>query len=227
MLRKKLLLKQLNKMSIIHPATILIAGGTGSGKTVLTKAILRHHDSVFECMPANPRVIWCYGIDQENLKESIPNTKMLYHEGIIDQDMLARSKPDIVIIDDMMNEKSNDNFVHNLFTKISHHMKISVIFITQNMYEKGQCKMKRNAHYLIMMRNPSDKSQITTLGRQLFPRKKSLLDHFYESYDDATSKKFGYLFIDVSPHGDEKQKLKTNIIPDSRGCLRVIVYLAK
>lgn len=169
-------------MSIIHPATIIIAGGTGSGKTVLTKSLLGHSDSVFVDLTKNPKVLWCYGIDQKNLRDSIPGIRIGYHEGMIDQDTLDSSKPDIIVIDDMMNEKSNDTFVHNLFTKISHHNRVTVIYITQNMYEKGQCKMKRNAHYLFMMRNPSDKSQITTLGRQLYPRKKGLLEHFYEAF---------------------------------------------
>ena len=178
-------------------------------------------------MPDLPKVVWCHGMSQESHAVPISNARVIYNDGLLDEQTVKTSRPDIIVIDDLMTEKSNDPFMHNLFTKVSHHLKVTIIYITQNMYEKGQCKMKRNAHYLIMMRNPSDKSQITTLGRQLFPRKRGHLEHFYEAYDDATRKKYGYLVIDVSPEGSEIEKLKTNIIPDSKGKLSVIVYLPR
>ena len=211
-------------MSLIHPATVIVSGGTGSGKTVLTRKLLQHHVTTFINMPHNPKVLWCYGIQQPIFKDAIVNINIRYHEGMIDEPVLVSIKPDVLVVDDMMCEKSKDAFMHNLFTKMSHHMGITVIFITQNLYEKGQCNMKRNAHYLFVMRNLSDKTQITTLGRQLFPRRKSMLDHFYDSYDDATKERYGYLLIDVSPHSDERFKLKTNIFPEDG---HVVVYTPK
>lgn len=211
-------------MSIIHPATILISGGTGSGKTWLTRKMLHFHRYVIDGLPENPRVIWCYGVGQSVHKQTIPNVSVTYNDGLIDEDNLTSQKPDILVVDDMMSEKANDQHTHNLFTKLSHHLGITVFYLTQNLYERGQTGMKRNAHYLIMMRNPSDKSQTTTLGRQLFPRHKSQLEHFYESYDDATRQKFGYLLIDVSPNSDDRYKLKTNIFPTDKG---VIVYVSR
>ena len=157
----------------------------------------------------------------------MPKTSVTYNEGLANTELLAELNPDIVVVDDLMNEKSNDPFMHNLFTRISHHNNVTVIYITQNMFERGQCTLRRNAHYLVLTRNPSDKSQLTILGRQLFPRKRAMLDHFYESYDDATSTPYGYLVIDVSPSCNEKQKLKTNILPDRGGNVRVVVYQPK
>lgn len=214
-------------MSIVHPATVIVCGGTGSGKTIITRSILEHHDSVLIGAPRVPKVVWCYGIEQPVFRKPVRNVRLLYNEGLIDEEFVRSARPDIVVVDDMMTEKSDDRFMHNLFVKISHHLNVTVVFITQNLYAKGQVNLKRNAHYLLMMRNPSDKSQIATLGRQLFPRRKALLDHFYESYDDATKDKFGYLLIDVSPSSDERQKLKTNILPDRSGRLAVTVYQPK
>lgn len=211
-------------MSIQHPATCLISGGTGSGKSVFTRSVIENHTKTFKSLPSLPRVVWCYGIFQDSFKNPIKNTKSLFHEGMIDEEYIKRQKPDILVIDDMMTEKSNDQFVHNLFTKVSHHMNISVIFITQNLYEKGQCLMKRNAHYLVIMRNPSDKSQIITLSRQLYPGNSRF---FLEAYNDATSKRFGYLFIDVSPHSEEETRLQTNILPNIRGIVQPVVYVEK
>lgn len=197
-------------MSVCHPATIIVCGGTGSGKSVFTRALLENHQLTFLGLPKQPKILWCYGIYQDIFKKGLKSASSLFHDGLVNETELDHLEPDILVIDDMMTEKANDTFVHNLFTKISHHKKITVIFITQNMYEKGQCKMKRNAHYLVMMRSPSDKSQILTLARQLYPGKAKF---FTEAYNDATSKRFGYLFIDVSPTSEERTRLQTNIIP--------------
>ena len=209
-------------MTFIHPATIIVTGGTGSGKTVFTRSLIEHSSIVIEGIGRTPKVLWCYGIKQDF--KPIANSRTVFHEGLVDEDDLKRMRPDILVVDDLMTEKSNDPFMHNLFVKVSHHMRITVIYITQNLYEKGQCKLKRNAHYLVLMRNPSDKGLLSTLASQLYPRNKRLQEHFYESYDDATSDRYGYLLIDVSPESDEKQKLKTNVFPSSDDSLRVIVY---
>lgn len=214
-------------MSIKHPATVLISGGTGSGKTHLTREIIRHYRHTFTNLQAPPTVLWCYGVYQPIFHIPIPGVSVHYKDDLIEMEDINRVKPAILVVDDLMIEKGNDCLMQNLFTKLSHHKNISVIFITQNIFAKGHCNLKRNAHYLIMMRNPSDKSQISWLGRQLYPRSKQQLEHFYESYDDATKEKYGYLFIDVSPDSIEEQKLKTNILPDSGGRLRVTVYVRK
>lgn len=44
---------------------MLISGGRGSGKTVLTKSILSYKDSVIDKYPE--RVVWCYGKHQPDL----------------------------------------------------------------------------------------------------------------------------------------------------------------
>lgn len=210
-------------MSILHPATVIISGGTGSGKTEFTKQLIRNHRNVFIELPRKPKVLWCYGVIQNFDPSDFGEVYIKFIDGMITENLLVNSKPDILVIDDMMNEKSNDKFLHNLFTKFSHHYKVTVIYITQNLYESGQCKMKRNSHYLVMMRNPSDKSQITTLGRQLFTRNVKGLNYFFESYDDATKERYGYLFIDVSPTSEPDFMLKTNIVPGDK----VIVYQQK
>lgn len=214
-------------MSIIHPATVIVSGGTGSGKTHLTRQLIRHSRHTFSNLREKPNVIWCYGVYQDIFSQPLTNASIRYKDNLPELNEIEQYNPNVIVVDDLMTEKGNDVMMQNLFTKLSHHKNVTVIFITQNIFAKGHCNLKRNAHYLIMMRNPSDKSQISLLGRQLYPRSKQHLQHFYESYDDATKKKYGYLFIDVSPDSDEVQKLKTNILPDSSGVVRASVYVLK
>ena len=46
--------------------------------------------------------------------------------------------------------------------------------------------------------------------------------YFVESFEKATSIKYGYLLIDFSPHTDKKYQLRTRIFPDEAP---TIVYL--
>lgn len=207
-----------------HPSTLMIVGGTSSGKTVLTKQIIRNHTSVFSGMPNKPSVLWLCGVLVH--KERIPNVKSVtYHEGMISQEELEKAKPDIVVVDDLCNELSDDKMLQNMFTKFSHHLRFTIIYITQSMFLKGQCILTRNTHYIILMRNPGDKRQIDILAGQLYPRRKRLLEHFHESYDDATSNMYGYLVVDISPTSCDRQKLLTDILPDEKGVVKPSVYV--
>ncbi|GFY22696.1 uncharacterized protein TNCV_2179571 [Trichonephila clavipes] len=58
--------------------------------------------------------------------------------------------------------------------------------------------------------NRRDQSQITHLGRQLYPRK---VKFFQECYADATSKPYGYLLIDLKPETDESLRVRTGMFP--------------
>lgn len=68
-----------------------------------------------------------------------------------------------------------------------------------------------NAHYLVLCKNRRDLSQITHLGKQLFPRHAR---YFQEVYDDATKKPFSYLFIDLRSDTPEELRLRTQILPN-------------
>ncbi|GFU55116.1 uncharacterized protein TNCV_426211 [Trichonephila clavipes] len=61
-----------------------------------------------------------------------------------------------------------------------------------------------------IQKNRRDQSQITHLGRQLYPRK---VKFFQECYADATSKPYGYLLIDLKPETDESLRVRTGMFP--------------
>jgi len=117
----------------------------------------------------------------------------------------------LLTIDDLMYETNND--ITKLVTRGSHHTNTSVIFITQNMFSAGKetRTITLNAQYLVLFKNVRDKSQIAHLSRQMYPSKSK---HMIESYTDATSEPYSYLFVDLKPNTDDKQRLKACIFPD-------------
>jgi hypothetical protein len=213
-------------MSFIHPFTCLVAGSTGSGKTILVRDVLSHHDKTITGLPhGRLRVLWCFGIDQKVYHETLANVDVTYHEGLISESDLKQNEYDVIVVDDLMTEKANDTGLCSLFTRGSHHLGISIIFIVQNLFARGSVMrtISLNSQIIILLRNPRDKSQVATFGRQVFPGQSK---YFLESYEDATKECFGYLVIDLSPHCEDKLRLKSNIIP-RKGIFSPVVYLPR
>ena len=195
-----------------HPFTTMIAGPTSSGKTVLTRKLIESFRSITTINLPQISVIWCYGQWQNGYTKPIEGAKVDYFEGLCDEDYLVKHKPHLIVVDDLMSEVAGDKRMADLFTKVSHHENISVIFIVQNIFY--QAKFMRtisiNTHYFFLLKNPRDRSQIMTFGRQLYPNDSKF---FIEAYDDATSEPYSYLLVDVSPRTPDKLRLRSKITP--------------
>lgn len=188
---------------LVHPSTCLISGPTGSGKTVFVKKLIEQN--MFS--PRPKRVIYCYGAYQSLFKD-IKNVE--FEDGI--PSYLNNVTDTLIIIDDLMSEVCNSTGLSKLFTKGSHHRKLSVIFIVQNLFQQGR-EMRTihlNSHYLALFKNPRDKSQVMHLAKQMFPGKTKA---FQEIFQDATNPTYGYLFVDLRPETEERLRLRTGIFP--------------
>jgi len=121
------------------------------------------------------------------------------------------SQPMLLVIDDLMSE--TNQLVSDIFTKISHHRNISVVYMTQNVFDinKYARTISLNAHYLVLFKNPRDANQFAVLSRQMYPVSCRFA---VEAYRDATSTPFRYLLVDLRPDlEDERCRLRTNIFP--------------
>ena len=198
-----------------HPFTCLISGPTGCGKTNFTLRLIKYSKTVIE--PAPDKILWCYGVYQDAFK-SINNVE--FHEGIPNLSLFDGSQRTLLILDDLMHE--TDDRVTKIFTKISHHNNVSVLYLTQNLFYGG--KQNRtiglNAHYLVLFKNPRDATQISCLARQMYPGKSKFM---VEAFKDATSEPYSYLLIDLKADTEEKFRLRAQIFPDETN----FVYVAK
>ena len=104
----------------------------------------------------------------------------------------------------------------NLFTRGSHHHKLSVIYIVQNLFHqgKGSCNISLNNHYLVLFNNPRDKLQILTLAKQMYAGQ---TDFFLNQYEEAVKRPFGYLLIDLKTATQDNCRLVTNVLPSEEG----------
>jgi len=122
--------------------------------------------------------------------------------------MFDGREPSLIVVDDHMSD--TNQVVADIFTKISHHRKISILHLTQNLFDKNKyaVTISLNAHYMVLLKNSRDAGQFATFARQMYP---DCWKFAIEAYNDATSAPYGYLLIDLKPGQDERCRLRTNV----------------
>ena len=192
-------------MEFKHPFTCLVSGPTGCGKTVFTTKLIEHASKMID--PPPERILWCYGIYQ-NFFNGIRNVE--FHEGVPDLETFDGTKTTLLILDDLMHE--TDDRVSQIFTKVSHHRNVSVLYLTQNLFygSKQNRTISLNAHYIVLFKNARDVTQISHLAGQMYPGNSK---YMIESFRDATASPYSYLLIDLKPNTEDKLRLRTQIFP--------------
>lgn len=199
----------------------MVAGPTKAGKTVWVRKLVLNSQRMIT--PAPEVIYWCYS-EWQPIYNDLQGTPFPVHfcQGLPDLEELKSTpnKPKLLILDDLMQEMKGDKRLTQLFTKGSHHWNVSVLHIVQNLFFEGIRTSRVNAQYLILMKNPSDQLQASTLAKQLYPGK---TQYFMEAYKDACKESYGYLFVDLCQDTQDNMRLKTRIFS---GELQ-IAYVAK
>ena len=114
-----------------HLFTCIVSGPTGGGKSVFSLKLIRHAEQVIT--PPPERIIYCYG-EYQKVFDNYFNVE--FHDGLPDlYDFDGKSRT-LLVLDDLMT--STDGRVVDLFTKISHHRSLSVVYLTQNTFLQKQ-----------------------------------------------------------------------------------------
>ena len=189
------------------PFTTLIASPSGSGKTSFVVKLIKNARAMI--FPHVEKIIYCYCYYQP-LYEEIKHL-VSFHEGLPDISKFDGTVPTLTCIDDLMNDVNV--VIESLFTKGSHHLNISVIHLTQNLFQgkKENRTILLIANYIILFKNVRDQTQFSVLARQMFPNNTK---YAIEAYKDATRVPYGYLVIDLKPETDDNLRLRTQILPN-------------
>lgn len=200
------------EITLKHPFSMLVAGGRKAGKTEFTKALIRHSTQMIE--PTPQRIIWCYTKHQQDLYEELKeiNPQIEYIEGIPTnmEQMFNRLENNMIVLDDMMDEATEDKRVSQLFTR-GRHDNLSVVFLTQNLFHKKQRCISLNSDYMVIFKNARDQSQIQHLAKQFIPTNTKFL---MDAYKDATQKPYKYIFLDLTPSANDKYRIRANVLPN-------------
>ena len=206
----------------IHPSRWIIYGPSSSGKSTFVKKFLNKLDIFFE--KVFDKIIYCS--DFENFSDfPVKIKEKLKFANDINEELLESfdfKQNNMLIIDDQMRKAINNELMSDLFTKLSHHLNITVIFITQNLYPKSKFMrdITLNCNYIILMRNPNEKLQIKILSNRIesFNKSRKLI----EAYKSATTKPYSYLLIDLCQKTPDCLKYRSEIFNENN---TQIIYL--
>ena len=88
-------------MKFSHPFSAIIAGSSGTGKTVLTRSFLEDYKMTTTITKPVLKVWWCHGQAQDLHQERLPGVDIVYYDEFL-SDFDCEDKPDIVVYDDLM-----------------------------------------------------------------------------------------------------------------------------
>jgi nucleoside-triphosphatase THEP1 len=205
-------------MELQNNACFQIVGPSGSGKTHFVCKLLQNH-KLFKNRFKN--IYWHQGCNSEEglTKSELRKLKRIKFIKGFDKNWSKRLKSgDVIIVDDLYQEANKESEFNNLFTKISRHDSVTVIFMTQNLFHQGGKHRTRNLNvqYLVLFKNPRDATVVDFVSRQAYPNNRLFL---IEAFQDATKNAHGYIFIDFTQACPDDLRVRTDIFEN-----KVTVY---
>uniref|UniRef100_A0A914KX81 AAA+ ATPase domain-containing protein n=1 Tax=Meloidogyne incognita TaxID=6306 RepID=A0A914KX81_MELIC len=187
---------------------MIISGPSSSGKSTILLKFISEASDIIEPKPKS--ILYCFG-EMNNIVPLLQKSGVDVFAGVPPEDLIKKyPKPLLLILDDLI-LSIDEKYLSELFTKKSHHQNFSVIFVTQNLFDKKIKVARQNSQYLVLMRSPNSMLSIRNIGVQLFPKQ---LDYFLDSYRQATKQPFGYLLVDMHASSDPTLRLRTNIFKE-------------
>ena len=204
-----------------HPYTMVVCGPTQSGKTGFVLKLIDNSSTVIQ--PAPVKIVYCFSEYQHETFDPY-RKRVQFRKGLPPTENFDGLVPTLLILDDLMAEA--DQSVVDLFTKVSHHRNLSVVFIVQNLFQRSPHArtISLNSHYMVLYKNPRDIGQFSILARQMYGKRASFA---IDAYRQATDKPHTYLLVDLRPETDENYRLRTNVFPGEQCCVYVDERLYK
>lgn len=211
-----------NPVSLPAGARIVIFGASGTGKTQLTAQILKHHDWCFSSPVKDVYYFYAhYQRVYQDLERELDN--ITFFNCLPTEDILETiSDPcthSVIVVDDFGKEAAKSDLVESLFVRGCHHMNITLILLTQQLFYPGTQRRTQsvNTTHYILMRNPAGADQVAILAKQRFPGKSK---EFMSTYNKVISVPFAYLILDSDAKSDAKLMIRTGLFPEDD----IIVY---
>jgi len=118
-----------------HPFTAVVAGSTGCGKSAWVLRLIDNARKMIDPPPS--RIHCCYG-EYQPIFNKYPQVQ--FHEGLplpeLSSEAFDSREPTLMIVDDLMSE--TNQLVADIFTKLLHHRNISILYLSQNVFDKNK-----------------------------------------------------------------------------------------
>ena len=167
----------------------IIYGQTGAGKTHFILEVIRQ--KLVYPFPKN--IYYMYKVRQ-SFMDKLKNITFI--EGL-NFDAIDTSSSSLLVVDDLI--LSTNKNVAEMFILGSHHKKISIFFLTQNLFPNCSLfrLMSANSHYFVIFQNQRNFRQVMTLARQIFVGKD--VQRITQAYKRAATTDRGFIILSFSP----------------------------
>ena len=182
----------------------IVFGQTGVGKTHFILEVIRQ-----KLIEPFPNVIYyMYNIEQDFMKtwNESEDQEICFIKGLdFEKVISSKENPAMVIIDDLVlstNKSAAETFIYG-----SHHMSISLFFLTQNLFYNCEFfrTMSKNSHYLMIFKNQRNFSQVMTIARQA-----GLTKRVKNAYKRACRLERGFIVLSYAPELPEEITVVTD-----------------
>jgi len=179
-------------LKLKHPFTLIVSGPSSCGKSTFV-ILCWSAGSNFDTLRLK---ILC-GVSENNVPNHLKSETFV--KGISDYEN-HENIPTFILL------------VIQLFTKRSHHLNISLVLITQNLFHQDSSSryIYLNSNYIVVFKNPRDRTQIVHLARQFYPEN---ISSFHKTYLEVCKEPHTYLFLDLTQSIDDLLRFRTKIIP--------------
>jgi hypothetical protein len=195
--------KTIDDIKWSHPSSIILSGPSCSGKTTILGHIIEDSKSLYEPPPGK---IILYYREEQSVYKTWNDDDLIseMNEGFPEREDFMTKIVDrkneggtLVIFDDLGLEIENNlDFMNELFTVTGHHYCVSIILVLHNLFSRSLRTLSLNCNRFILTKSLRDRSQVRCLASQSFPGK---VPYIMAAYEDAISKKYGFLVLDFSP----------------------------
>ena len=162
----------------------------------------------------------------EEVRSYFPHLEIvggLPKSNVINDDLL----PKLLIMDDLMSEIFRDPQMADLFTRLSRHNSVSLVFTTQNYFDSGHSKtIVRQCNVQIIFENPMDKVLTRSIGNTIVPKQPDFLNNCFDSLRHFfPQEKFPYILIDGNSNKNMNGIMfRSRIFPDQANDIKPICF---
>ena len=192
-------------LRVDNSVSFLISGPLGIGKSHWIFCLIEHRNEIFT--EKIEKIFYFYDPYQKKFDQFVDSIKFI--QGLPSLEILKDASQSLVVLDDLIHYPKD--VISKIFTVYSHHYNFSVIFTTQNLFNKSIREISLNSYFVVLFKNCHDATQIQTFMRQAFQENAK---NAFQAYKNATSEARGYLLLDFRPDTYDSQRIRTGIFPN-------------
>ena len=189
---------------------MILSGPSGCGKTSWILNLLSKPE-FFDIPPQ--RIVWCSRTTTDDIKIHLQQRYSCKFFDTLPSLSEVREN-DFWVIDDLAGPLKDSQELTDFFTMGAHHKHCMMAYLTQDLFSKGKENTTRtkNAHMIVIFKDPRNARGVEILGQQFFPRSPKVMSDVFK--DATKSKPYSHVVLDFLQETPEAERICSNIFTE-------------